>query len=544
MPEPSSTIDRARIAASSESWAEAYELFGSVDRSEMKPADLAAFADASWWNASRDESVGARLEAYAGFDGSDDHRGAAATAVRLFFEHFYTSQAAEATGWLMRAQRHLADEPDEPEGPEHGYLAVGWGYMALLRGDVAEAERLGEQAVFIGRHAEDRDLTALALDVLGRSMIADGRVERGESLLDEAMTSVVSGELGSFATGTVYCNVLGACLDIADLRRAVEWSRASASWCESLLPEAPFNGFCRLYRVQLSMMRGAWAEAEAEANEAADLLTFSPFHLGAAMLLIGELRRRHGDIASAEEAFARARELGFEPQPGLAFLRLMQGKPDVAFSGLRVALADDSPSPLSRTLLLGAMAQTALAAGELDAARAACDELDTAADLQGVPAIRAAAATARGSLRLAERDVDGALRKLRRACATWRELELPYEAAHAQVLYGLAVRAAGDEEGAVAELTSARAAFSHLGAVADAAMIDGYLGGKDLPGGLTERQAEVLRLVAAGKRNREIAESLVISEHTVARHLQDIYAKLGVSSRAAATAFAIERGIA
>jgi ATP/maltotriose-dependent transcriptional regulator MalT len=507
----------------------------------MGPADLAAFADAAWWNASRDESVGARLQAYAGFDGQDDHRGAATTAVRLFFEHFYTAQAAEATGWLMRAQRHLADEP---EGPEHGYLAVGWGYMALLRGDVGEAEQLAEQAVSIGRHAGDGDLTALALDVLGRSMIADGRVDRGESLLDEAMTSVVSGELGSFATGTVYCNVLGACLDIADLRRAVEWSRASASWCESLLPEAPFNGFCRLYRVQMSMMRGAWAEAEAEANEAAALLTFSPFHLGAAMLLVGELRRRHGDLLRADEAFARARELGFEPQPGLAFLRLMQGKPDVAFSGLRVALTDDSPSLLSRTLLLGAMVQIALAAGELEAARAACDELDAAADVQDVPAIRAAAGTARGAMRLSEGDVDGALRTLRRACAAWRELELPYEAAHAQVLYGLAVRAAGDEEGAVAELTSARASFSHLGAVADTAMIDGYLGGKGLPGGLTERQAEVLRLVAAGKRNREIAESLVISEHTVARHLQDIYAKLGVSSRASATAFAIEHGIA
>ena len=211
------------------------------------------------------------------------------------------------------------------------------------------------------------------------------------------MTSVVSGELGSFTTGTVYCNVLGACLDIADLRRAIEWGRASASWCETILPEAPFNGFCRIYRVQLAMMRGAWVEAEDEANKAAELLASSPFALGGAMLLIGELRRRRGDLAAAEEAFARARESGFEPQPGLAFLRLMQGKPDVAFRGLRVALTDGSPSPLSRTLLLGAMVQIALAAGELDAARAACDELDAAAELQDVRP------SARPRLRPAER---------------------------------------------------------------------------------------------------------------------------------------------
>jgi DNA-binding CsgD family transcriptional regulator len=541
VPEAIAIIDRARDAAEREAWAEAYELFGMLDRSDMSPTDLAALADAAWWKARRDEAIAARLEAYTGFDHLGDHRGAASAAIRMFFEHFYVGQGAEATGWLMRAQRHLADEPEDIE---HGHLAVCWAYMALVRGDAGEAERLGEQAVSIGRDRGSGDLTALALDVQGRAMIAGGRVGHGESLLDEAMTSVVSGELGSFTTGTVYCNVLGACLDIADLRRAIEWGRASASWCETILPEAPFNGFCRIYRVQLAMMRGAWAEAEVEANKAAELLAFSPFALGGAMLLIGELCRRRGDLAGAEDAFVRARGSGFEPQPGLAFLRLMQGKPDVAFSGLRVALTDDSPSPLSRTLLLGAMVQIALAAGEPDAARTACDELDAAAELQDVPAIRAAADTARGAMHLAEGDVDGALRNLRRACATWRELELPYEAAHSQVLYGLAVRAAGDDEGAVAELTSARDAFSRLGAVADAAMTSGYLGDDALPGGLTRRQAEVLRLVAAGKRNREIAESLVISEHTVARHLQDIYAKIGVSSRAGATAFAIEHGIA
>jgi ATP/maltotriose-dependent transcriptional regulator MalT len=298
-------------------------------------------------------------------------------------------------------------------------------------------------------------------------------------------------------------------------------------------------------RAEVARLRGSWAEAEAEARRAADeLVGVEPRMAAWAFAQLGEVRRRLGDLAGAEAAFERAQELGADPQPGLALMRLEQGKTDAARSTLRLAL-DGAFQPTARARLLAAQVEAAVAAGAVDEARAAAAELGSMAEAVDLPVFGAAAATAAGAVALAEGDVPAALDALRRACSTWQDLRLPYEAARARALFGRALLAGGDEDGARRELRGALAAFDGLGAARDVADVREVLEGRRaLPAGLTAREAEVLRLVAAGKTNRDIAVELVISEHTVARHLQNMFAKLGVSSRAAATAFAFEHGLA
>ena len=506
------------------------------------PEDLAGLADAAWWLSRTEESIAARQQAYAGHAAAGADLQAAAVALHLCMDHLLRDRPAVAAGWLMRAQRHL---DGQPEGVEQGFLAQVEATAARFRGDLDAAVALARRATEIGRRFGHRDLIALGTSAQGLALVACGRVPEGTALLDEAMTSVVAGELGSLTTGTIYCDVLWACLELADLRRAGEWNEAARAWCASLPADAPWPGFCRIYRAELASLRGAWPEAEAESSRAAEeLLRVNPVAAAIAFYQTGEGRRRVGDLAAAEAAFTRAQELGFDPQPGLALLRLGQGRAAAALAALRVAVAGGSGGQLRRAQLLAAQAEVALAAGDRDAAGAAADELEATAAGFGTPALRAMAATARGALRLAEGDAPAAVERLRHACATWQGLGLPYEAARARMRYAMAVRQAGDEDGARLELRAAQAAFQRLGAAGDAARAAELLAGRPgLPRGLTAREADVLRLVAAGKTNRQVAAELTISEHTVARHLQNIFTKLGLSSRSAATAFAFEHGL-
>ena len=534
-------LDRARDAVRRESWAEAYDELRALDPARLAPADLEALANAAWWLSRSDESIAARQRAYAGYVAAGEGPRAAWCAARLCIDHFLRGEAAPAAGWLLRAQRLLRGQP---ESVQHGYLAMVEANVARVRGDAAEAVARAERATELGLRFGDPDLAAMGINLQGLALIAAGRVAEGLALLDEAMTSVVAGELGPFYTGVVYCNVIEACLQLSDIPRLREWNQAAKDWCASLPPEAPFPAICRVNRAEAASLQGAWPEAEAEASRAARELRRNPRAAGRAFYQAGEIRRRTGDLAGAEEAFARAHELGHQPQPGLALLRLAQGKAEAALSALRVAVAEPAGRP-RRARLLAAQVEVALAAGDLDAAGQASRELDEVAGELGTPALEAAAATAGGALRLAEGDLPGALERLRWACASWQELRLPYETAQARLLYGQALRRAGGEEDALLELRAAQAAFERLGATADAARAAALLGGRaDLPAGLTAREVEVLRLVAAGKTNREVAAALVISEHTVARHLQNIFAKLGVPSRSAATAYALTHGLA
>ena len=535
-------IDRAREALARGSWVEAYERLRSLDPVELTAQDLEGLADAAWWLSRLDDSIAARQRAYAAYAAGSDDRAAARMAARLCVEHFTRREPAVAGGWLMRAQRHLREQP---ECAEHAFLAMVEANVARFSGDPEGSIAIARRAIEIAQRSGDRDLVAVAIHIEGLSHIASGKITEGIALLDEAMTSVLAGEVGAFFTGVIYCSVIEACLQLGDVGRAGEWSDAARAWCETVPPESPYPGLCRINRAEVAILRGAWPEAEAEASRASEeLMRLDPAASGAAWYQVGEARRPAGNLEGAEEAFARAQQLGFEPQPGAALLRLAQKRAEAARSALGVAIAAESGNPLRRAKLLSAMVDVALASGELDEASVAVEELEAIAQAIPTAALAATVDTARGALLLANADAPAALELLRRACASWQDLRLPYEAAQARLLSGKAARAVGDEDGGRAELRAALAAFERLGAATDAAKASMLLEERgDLPGGLTEREAEVLRLVAAGKSNRQIAVELVISEHTVARHLQNIFTKLNVSSRSAATAFAFEHGL-
>jgi DNA-binding CsgD family transcriptional regulator len=543
VPESTASVNGDHVAAGPTSWAESYDVLRVRDPSELTPREHEQLADAAWWLSKPGESIAARQRAYAGSASAGDLEHAMWMAGRLSMEHFLRGDPAVGAGWLMKAQRLAADAP---EGVGHGFLLIVEATVARFSGDLPRALELAGEAAELGRRLDDPDLSAMATHMLGVLLVAAGDVARGVALLDEAMTSVVAGQLSPYFTGIVYCSVIGTCLEIADVRRADQWSEAARAWCETLPPESPFPGMCRVNRAEVAKLRGAWPEAEAEATRASvELMEFDPMGAAQAFYETGEIRRRIGNLTGAEECFARAREIGFDPQPGLSLLRATNGNTDAALAGLRLAATTITESRLRRARVLGALVDVALSIGDLDGASEAADLLAALAADSDAPILETTATTAAGALLLARGEAPAAVDRLRDASASWRDLRLPYEGARARVLYGLALRSAGDEDDAILELRSAVAAFDRLGATPDRDEAARLLpGASPLPRGLTPREAEVLRLVAAGKSNRDIAADLVISEHTVARHLQNMFAKLGVSSRSAATAFAFEHDLA
>ena len=408
------------------------------------------------------------------------------------------------------------------------------------------AVAVSAEAAAIAERFGDRDLFALAAQAQGLFLVMDGRGEEGLVLMDEAMVSVTTGELSPIVSGLVYCGVILGCQAAFEPARAREWTAALAQWCEQQPDMVAFTGRCLTHRAEIMCLHGGWPEALAEARRAGVRCEQSG-NLnagGEAAYVQGEIQRLRGADDAAEKAYRMAARWGREPQPGLALLRVGQGKADAAAAAIRRALAETAEPPL-RARLLPACVEILLAAGELADARAACEELEQIAGAHASGMLGAMASHARGAVSLAEGEPRAALPALRRAAQQWQGLQAPYEAARARALVGQACRALEDDEGAAFELEAARGVFAGLGAAPDLmrveSLIDGA-GGDDVHG-LTARELEVLRLVAAGKSNREIATELVLSEHTVARHLQNIFAKLRVSSRTAAGAFAFEHGL-
>jgi ATP/maltotriose-dependent transcriptional regulator MalT len=360
--------------------------------------------------------------------------------------------------------------------------------------------------------------------------------------LDEAMLSATQGELGPMATGQVYCNVIAACQELGDVRRAGEWTEALRGWCESQ-PASVFPGLCRVHRAEVMRLRGAWEEAEREAGQASEELRDTmPAFAGEALYQLGELQRQRGELEAAELTFKRASDLGFDPQPGLALVRLARGKADAAAASVRSTLTQES-NRLLRARLLSAQVEIAIAGDDLPTARGATEELAEIAREYGSLALEAAAAFAHGRVELAAGEASAALASLRRAWELWQTADCPLEAAQTRRAVGLACREIGDADGAELALTSSFAAFEQLGAKGEARRTAELLGARPSVAGLTAREIEVLRLVAAGKSNREIAAELYLSIKTVARHLSNIFCKTDVSSRTAATAFAYEHGL-
>lgn len=502
-------------------------------------------AEAAWWLGRIGECITLRERAYEAFEARGDAIEAARTAMLLSDHHLFAGHRAVAGGWLSRARRLLADQPG---CLQHGCLALREGEQLHGEGRLDGAAERFEEALSRARQLGNADLEADALQAKGRLLITMQHPADGLAHLDEAMLAAAQGRLGAFMTGKVYCSLMSACEELGDMARVVEWSEEASRWAAHH-GVAVFPGLCRVHRAEVLCHRGAWQEAEAEAARACgELSDVHRSNAAAAYHALGEIRRRLGDVVGAETAFARAEELGGDAQPGLALLRLGQGRVAAAASSIDRAVSARAWNRFSRARLIPAQVQVLVAAGEIDAAAAAAGDLEETAALHASPGLRGDAALARGRVLLARGDHEGACASFHDAIDQYGIADAPYDRALARVLLARACQGTGDTAGFASSIESAISALAGLGARQDRAEAlalrreaeDPDPGGRS---GLTERECDVLRLVVSGLTNREIASRLRLSEKTVARHLSNIFTKAGVSSRAAAAAFAFDTGI-
>jgi len=537
--------ERGLAAYARRAWVEAHEALALADAAApLAPDDLERLATAAYM-LGRDDAYVQTLERahHRRLDEGDVLR-AARCAFWIGINLLLRGERGPAAGWFGRAGRLV--EREGSDCVERGFLLLPRVFEHAAAGDRSAAIAAARDAAAIGERFGEADLFALASHEQGLLLIGEGRVAEGLRLLDEAMVAVTTGELSPLVNGFVYCGVITGCQAAYEPRRAQEWTAALSRWCAQQPDMVSFSGTCLVHRAEIMQLHGAWPDALQEARRAAERCALAANRSAAAQADYrrGEVHRLQGESAAAEEAYRDARRGGHEPQPGLALLRLDQGNADAAAAAVRRALGETSGRP-ARAGLLPAYVEIMLAVGDVAAARAGCDELGAIAGQWQGDLLGAMAAQARGAVELAEGDADAAIVSLRRAADAWGVLAAPYETARARVLVGLACRALGDDDTAGLELEAARDAFARLGAAPDLARVDA-LAGRAAPAdahGLTKRELEVLALVAAGRSNREIAAELVISEHTVARHVQNLFAKLGVSSRAAATSAAFAHGL-
>lgn len=524
-------------------WHRLYHELTAGDIATLQPDELELLAQAAFWLGHPRDTIAARSLAYALHRDAGDHERAARTCWQLFHNHFELDETAAASGWLNRAHRHVREVPDSIES---GYVAIAAALWTGYRGQCDEAVRQAGQAHELGEARGDANLAAWALAVMGGMRVADGDVESGVALLDEAMVETVSGDLLPFVTGWIYCFLLKTCQALGDVSRASEWTESAVRWCEQNGVDSWYPGLCRLHRCEVASLRGDWASAEKEALRAAeDLAPFGNYLIAEGHYIAGEIRRRRGEHVEAEEAFRRAHALGHDPQPGLALLRLAQRDVQGAAQQIRLALIGGSRQPLPRSRLLAADVQVELELGDVDAARSSVDELAALARTSQSRLLWGLLAMSHGALLLAQDEADGAIPLLREAAAIFHQLDCPYEVAQVRVALGRAAQQLGDEQTAALELEAARSTFSRLGARPDELHVSALAAhATQNPRSLSDREVEVLRLVAQGLSNRQIASTLVISEHTVRRHLSNVFRKIGVTSRSGATAFAFEHDLA
>ncbi|GAA4950063.1 LuxR C-terminal-related transcriptional regulator [Streptomonospora halophila] len=529
-------------------WREAYEGLSAADRqAPLMADDLDRLARAAYLIGATDVATGTWERAHHAFLDRGEVAGAVRCAFWIGLTLLLRGEHARGGGWLTRAQHILEDAA--LCCVERGYLRVPAALRALNGGDAEAAKRSFVEITEIADLFDDTDLRALGSLGRGQSLMAQGRAAQGVELLDETMVAVTTGEVSPITAGIVYCAVILACRGIYDLRRVQEWTEALSRWCATQQDLQPYRGQCLVHRSEIMQLRGDWADAMDEVCRACKHLSTSHGDpaLGMALYQRAELLRLRGEFSQAERYYREAGGRGHSAQPGLALLRLAQGRLDDAAAAIRRTLVETEGLEERPGVLVGSV-EIELAAGGVEDAQQAVDELDRIAAGFESPYLRAVAAYARGSVLLAAGAPEAACTALRRAWTAWHGNEAPYEAARVRVELARAYRQVGDRDTAEMELEAAQRVFAELGAAPALEQVRELRGtagraAPRSPEGLTPREIEVLRLIATGASNRVIADRLVISDKTVARHVSNIFTKLGVSSRAAATAYAYEHDL-
>ncbi len=535
-------LERGLEAFARQRWSEAFDALTEADTEvELGPDVLGRLATAAIL-IGNEAGIDMATRSHEAFLQAGDEAGAARAAVWIGMYLMEEGEPARSGGWFARARRIVESGGDaESVG---GLVLIPQAVGAMYAGDLTSARETFDQALALGERFHDADAIAMARLGLGRVLVELGETDAGLALFDEVMVAVTAGEISPVPSGIAYCAVIGICQVAFDFGRAREWTVALDHWCGAQPDMVKFSGQCQTHRAALYRLHGAWQDAITAANDAllrARRGDRDAFYGG--WYEQGEIQRLRGDADAAEESYRRAGETGYPPEPGLALLRLAQGRARSAQQLIRDALANFDVA--NRRRILPALIEIELAMHDVAAARRALDELIELSPEARMPMLQAVVRGSEGAVLLAEGSARDALAALRAAWALWHELDVPYEAARCRVLAARAFRAVGDEASASMEFDAARTAFAELGAATDLARLDELArsGANAAFGPLTEREVEVGRLVAAGKTNRAIANELYLSEKTVERHLSNVFVKLEIGSRAALTAYVYEHGL-
>ena len=547
----------ARDAFARQDWKQAFAgLSAPKAGTPLSAADLECLATAAYMLGKDELSADVWSRAHAEWLRLHDATRAARCAFWLVLDLLTRGEAARAAGWIARAQHLLDRQPGD--SAERGLL---WAIVArthIRRSDIDGAHEAASRAMELaGQFADDAELQVFSRLSLAQVMVRRGDGAAAAALFDESMVAVTVGDVSPIGIGVVYCATIEGCWWLLDLGRAREWTDALTRWCRAQPDLVPFRGQCLVHRTELMRLGGAWSEALSEAERACEWLAASldeagnppgrssfKHPVGAAFYQLAEIHRLRGEFVHADAAYRRANDYGHAPEPGLSLLRLAQGDPGAAEAAIRRVLGEPHARH-RRAAVLAAGIEILLEVADLPAARAAADELAAMSAQSGARYLRAHAACAAGTVRLAGGDAQGALTALRQAWMDWQEIDAPWDAARVRVQLGLACRALGDDGGAHLEFAAAERVFQRLGAAPDLARLDALRSPSTAPdeGRLTRRERQVLELVATGMTNRAIAAALAISDRTVDRHVSNILVKLDLPSRSAATAYAYERGL-